>query len=187
MEKGIKQRKRKRNRVIACCIPLCLCLLVLSVVNPYLPSNSGTAPEGNMNHTPETAPATGSHDLSVEVSIDRTGLNSSVKEQDAEKVNVLYILLSETLVEMPTQNESLSGYGNMSNGSVSNNELSESTRETACYTFVFSGSDGEEVFRLNGNVLSKDNSSKKIILSDADCTALVTAIQSIIELKVDPE
>ncbi len=58
MEAGIKERKRKRKWAIACCIPLCLCLLVLTAVDPHWSIDPGAMPEGTSNQTPEDAPET---------------------------------------------------------------------------------------------------------------------------------
>ncbi len=42
MENGIKERKRRRNRILACCLPLCLCFVILSVtvIPGLLPAGS---------------------------------------------------------------------------------------------------------------------------------------------------
>ncbi len=50
MDKGIKERKKRRNRILMCCLPLCLCLVIWSVaiLPAMLPANDA-APDGNAN------------------------------------------------------------------------------------------------------------------------------------------
>ncbi len=54
IEEGIRLRRQRRNRVLACCIPLCLCIAVLSVY--ALPE---LLPAGKSNDMPENIPVKG--------------------------------------------------------------------------------------------------------------------------------
>ncbi len=57
MDNGIKERKRKRNRILAYCVPLCLCLVIFSVtmflemlsIGTDNAEAEGTIDEGNTN------------------------------------------------------------------------------------------------------------------------------------------
>lgn len=63
MEKGIKERKKRRNRIVACCVPLCLCITVFSaaILPAMLPAEKGLSesdrrgqaglPESYYNHS----------------------------------------------------------------------------------------------------------------------------------------
>ncbi len=185
MEKGIKARK-KRNRILACCVPVCLCLVVLSVWKPYLSAAPGAMPGGPAPCLPESVPATGTQDLSVEITGDRA--HGSVEEKDPAKVRELYCLLNDAFAEKPEKDEAVSGSKDLYMGGVSGKTQLQDPVQTVCYTFVFSGTDGEEdIFTLNGNVLSGERSDRKIMLSDGDRQALMTAIRAIIEWEVESE
>ncbi len=188
MEEGIRVQKSRRRRVLACCVPLCLCAVLLSVfVLPrIMPAGdktaSGNGPGETLEYTPESefVYQTQMRYLSVAIT---DGETVSAKETDPSKATALYILLDKALSAEPPKAESIGGGD--SDTEDKDRFYYGSTNKTNCCVFVFSASDGrEETLRLNGNVLSRDNSDQLVILSDTARDTLVTEIEAIVEMEV---
>ena len=187
-EERIKERKRSRNRVLACCVPLCLLLVVgglylrplLEPVDELMKSKSeGTAvSDRNLGGTEFTLLGGVVEYTAVEIT-DRTGDTELVcKVTYGDTVKELCHVVGMSFI-VPTTEES---------GSTPEKEPEVDYElrvkygledKKADYTFVFqTEADESFVFRLCENVLFNDQNGCAVVLTDAQLAVLKAQIEA---------
>lgn len=198
-EERIKERKRKRTRVLACCIPLCL-LLVASGI--YMrPLFEPMDEIGGINAGPTAMPdrelgglATGTVNYTSVQITDKTGSTEvSEKITDAKKVetlsNFMALYFDVPTLKYNTVAVEMNGKES-SDGTEKEETTSGQNRDTvideyelkvkyqlaeplADYELVFRGATGESVtLRLYENKLYNEENGCEVTLSDTQLTAL---------------
>ena len=206
-EERIKERKRARKRVLACCIPLCLLLVAGGLyVRPLLEPVDESAKSGGTNvipdrelgGLPESDTVVGVMIASVEIT-DKTGPTEvSRKVTDEKSLEELRSFMA-MYFDMPGTKESYFADG--ADGSMG--ALGETTvkvqiatgaegdtivdelkdkygleEKQADYTIVFRESTGEEIlFRLYENNLYNENNGCMVRLSETQLTVLKTQLE----------
>lgn len=180
-EERIKERKRKRNRVLACCIPLCLLFVAGGFyLRPFfLPVDdflkyekvgevSDCGLEGLASGTAVTV-------VSVEVT-DETGAEGvSRKITEGAAVRELYDFVS-CYFELPVAKDN--GLLDGAEGDTMYDEIELKSKYGSAefpleYTLVFRGAGGETfVFRIVGNELYYEKSGAVVKLSEAKSEVL---------------
>lgn len=187
-EERIKERKRSRNRVLACCVPLCLLLVVggiylrpmLKPVDELMRSKSeGTAaPDRNLGGTEFTLLGGVVEYTAVEIT-DRTGDTELVcKITYGDTVKELCHVVGMSFI-VPTTEESGSTPEKESEVDYELRVKYGLEDKKADYTFVFQTEAGESfVFRLCENVLFNDQNGCAVTLTDAQLAVLKAQIEA---------
>lgn len=209
-EERIKERKRKRNRVLACCIPLCLLLVAGGLyIRPLLEpvDDMGGLYSGGTNRIPDRVLGGLDYELHSSVTAyssvtitDRTGSKEvSRKVTDGEALGELcgfmamYFDMSGTTVkeEMADGADGASA-GKPLFGSAVGDTIREELEEKygleeplADYKLIFRRSTGEELkLRLYGNYLYNEKDGCEVTLSDDQLAVLKTQLEQAV-VKVD--
>ena len=190
-EKRIRQRKQNRNRIIACCIPLCLCIALLSVI--YLPgmmlSSDKNNPAAGTDIAYGSNGTVGFVYTSVEIKNNTAPSGSSNKENDIKTVENIYNIIQSTFV---TEEEQQSG---AAVDQFTDTQKTESAdKEENCssflpsgtitdatkgisYTITFKADDGTQmIYTLNGNKLINEATSDEVILTEERLAELKKAL-----------
>lgn len=169
-EKRIKERKRKRNSILMCCIPLFVCLTVFSAA--VLPSvmkskssnffesvgDAGSATYGNMEINDEIGSIACSF---MQARIQNVGTFSEHYEElvtDKLRVDQMYFLICDIFEISKAEkfSETAEAYST-EDGSVS---------KAAAYVFTFTTAEGDEAtYSLNGNKLVANETGETVYLS----------------------
>lgn len=198
----IKEQKRKRNRVLACCIPLCLLLITGGIyIRPLLQPADKLLGTTNEHRIPdrELGGVAGSDLMgnagytSVEIT-DRTG-DAEVfrKVTDSDAVEELCRIVTESFATT----DHTTGSGNKTSGNVKENVetaagqdrdtiIDEALKTKFCsqekqadYTLVIQTNDGAEfVYRLCENILYDDRNDCAVTLTDTQLSVLKTQIET---------
>lgn len=199
----IKERKRKRNRVLACCIPLCLLLVAGGIyIRPLLQpadellgtTNEHRIPDRELGGIAENSlPGTARYS-SVEIT-DRTGDAEVFRKVTAsDAVEELCRIVTESFAAT----DHTTGSGNKTSGNVKENVETAagqdrdtiidevlktkfcSQEKQADYTLIILANDGAEfVYRLCGNVLYDDRNDCAVTLTDTQLSVLKTQIETL--------
>ncbi len=188
-EERIKERKRKRNRVLVCCIPLCLLLVVggfwlkplLQPMDEIEKINAGPTPvpDRELGGLPESELIGGVTVASVEIT-DKTGAAEvSFRVTDAENVEALGGFVA-MFFDIPTGKESVSD-GQDRDTIIDEYELRTKyglDEMLADYKFVFRGTTGETLkLRLYRNYLYNEDNGCVVVLSDTQLTTLTAQLE----------
>lgn len=186
-EKRIKERKRKRNLVLACCIPMCLFLIAGGFyIRPLLEPMDEMAKSGGTNRIPDGGVVVGGFDYtllsknmkytSVEIT-DRTGDTEVLRKVTDE------VLVGSLCSFMMTNGNLLATAESTTDGKETNTIKDEvATKDnfegkTAEYEFVFQSETGEtSTFRLYETTLYHVENSRVVILSKAQVTDLLSQL-----------
>lgn len=193
-ENRIKERKRNRNRILALCVPLCVCIAILSVI--YLPDmmissdKSNTAEEMNM--------AGGVEDSSefAYTSFEITGTKIAKSDTDRENIENIYNIIQsaftvdgddddmeqETTInkdELPQEQKpstqkgesTLKGEDNYSTG------LVEFFSKGVTYTLTFTADNGQKiVYTLCDNILTNETTNESVTVTEDQLKELYTKV-----------
>ena len=181
----IKERKRKRNLVLACCIPMCLFLIAGGFyIRPLLEPMDECAQAGGTNRIPDGGVVVGGYDYtllsknmkytSVEIT-DRTGVTEVSRKITDEMTVESLCGFMRTYFDTPTGKEStLDGKDSI------NDELElkyRSEEKKADYELVFRSAEGEtSTFRLYETTLYHVENNSVVILSGAQVTDLLSQL-----------
>lgn len=183
----IKERKRKRNLVLACCIPMCLFLIAGGFyIRPLLEPMDEMAKSGGTNRIPDGGVVVGGFDYtllsknmkytSVEIT-DRTGDTEVVREVTDE------VLVGSLCSFMMTNRNLLATAESTTDGKETNTIKDEVAvkdnfeGKTAEYEFVFRSETGEtSTFRLYESTLYHVENNSVVILSKAQVTDLLSQL-----------
>lgn len=186
-EKRIKERKRKRNRVLAWCIPLCLLLVAGGIyIRPFFEPVNECAKAGGTNRIPDGGVVVGGYDYtllsknmkytSVEIT-DRTGDAAVVREITDE------VLVGNLCSFMMMNRNPLATAESTTDGKETNTIKDEVAAKdnfegkTAEYEFVFRSETGEtSTFRLYETTLYHAENNSVVILSKAQVTDLLSLL-----------
>ncbi len=162
-ENRIKERRKKRNRILALSAPVCLCV-VLGVVVQFPPRKTTDGPtlkdEGYSM---------------VEIAKNNASEIQVVKETDIEGVNhILESLEASFRAEEERENECI--LGDMS----SEEEFFVST-SVPDLTITFSNSTDEMVYLIYGNSLSNTTTQETVLLSEEQQAELMKKIDTVID------
>lgn len=187
-EKRIKERKRNRNRILACCIPLCLCITILSVI--YLPNanlfsdKSGNAEDMNMagglNGTSEFIYTS----LEITNNIESTG--NSRKENDIANIENIYNIIQSSFSaeeDLPTGDKhdefphAQKGEGANKDENHSGIDQFQNYTKGMSYTITFIAVDGtQRNYTLDGNLLTNKATKQEVTLTDSQMSELQKAL-----------
>lgn len=183
----IKERKRKRNLVLACCIPMCLFLIAGGFyIRPLLEPMDECAQAGGTNRIPDGGVVVGGYDYtllsknmkytSVEIT-DRTGDTEVVRKVTDE------VLVGSLCSFMMTNGNLLATAESATDGKETNTIKDEVAAKdnfegkTAEYEFVFRSETGEtSTFRLYETTLYHVENNSVVILSGAQVTDLLSQL-----------
>ena len=183
----IKERKRKRNLVLACCIPMCLLLVAGGIyIRPLFEPVDDCAKAGGTNRIPDGGVVVGGYDYtllsknmkytSVEIT-DRTGDTEVVREVTDE------VLVGSLCSFMMTNGNLLATAESATDGKETNTIKDEVAvkdsfeGKTAEYEFVFRSETGEtSTLRLYETTLYHVENSRVVILSKAQVTDLLSQL-----------
>ena len=170
-EKKIKERRKKRNRILALCIPLCLIVTVCSVM--ILPSmrtksdNSEMVGESSGNGSPFYS--------YTAVEIQNIGLSPEHYEKVTDKVTVtnlfnsIHSLFADVDGKVPNGSEIFEAVE-----SDENYGQPEASSKSKGYTIIFTTDDGSQsVYNLSENTLLNVNTNETAVLSDAQVEELL--------------
>ena len=197
-ENRIKERKRNRNRIIALCVPLCLCIAILSVI--YLPDIMILSDKGNFDE-----------EIYVENIVDDTFVfsyssfeisDSITTKSDTDKENIedIYGIIqsaftvndySDDVEQETTTNKdeftqeqkpstqkgegTLKGDNKYSTGSIEFFSKSEVT-----YTLTFTDDNGEKMtYTLCGDVLTNEVTNESVILTEHQLKELSAKVSTV--------
>lgn len=189
-EERIKERKKARKRVLACCIPLCLLLVagglylrpLMEPVDHMAGTNARPTPVpdrelGGLDGvtTGSVSPESAPYYTYVEIT-DRTGASEvSRKITDEAMLGALSGFMM-TYFELPGAKESIADEMNGKNSDEMEYELRVKyglEEDAEDYKLVFRNFTGKEfVFLLYGNVLIYDRTDCGVTLSDAQFSVL---------------
>lgn len=106
-EKRIKERKRNRNRILMCCIPLLICITVFStaILPAMMPAKKGENLSDNCSDMAGNADGTNVAYVSVEVINVGTATQSSILKDDADEVAQICYTLQSSFVNSGGDNK----------------------------------------------------------------------------------
>lgn len=176
-ENKIQKRKRTQKVIFTCCIPICLCIAILSAI--YLPDMIYTDIEDGFS---ENTLGTVITDDDVYFAYTKVTIKlpsgEEVKEKDATKVESIYDIIQSSFVPKIKPGQENKNHSE-STGSSKNSFLSddEDTVKASNYTIVFSETDGTQLtYTLDGNKLIDEASGERVFLTDEELSALKKAI-----------
>ncbi len=167
-EERIKERRKSRRRIVACCVPLCLCIAILTAI--YVPKKKEKS--GNTNNYGYSQPAEEFPYTSLELVGNDTELNNTADIKDIYKI-----------INSAFESDGASSAQNDGKGVVNGSNKSKSLRDTydtnALYTFKFSSSDGKQaVYTLSGNTLTDETTKTAAAISDEQLEKLYEIIET---------
>lgn len=200
-EKRIKERKRKRNRVLVCCIPLCLLFVAGGLyIRPLFEPMDEIMKYDGTNRIPDRVLGGSNYELysgateylSVMIT-DRTGSKEvSRRITDKEALGGLYGFMAMYFDKSGADAIGGSDGADGANGGIIGTDK-ETVREEveikyhleeplADYKLVFRLSTGEELkFRLHENYLYNESNGGVVTLSDVQLAVLKEQLEQIVE------
>lgn len=210
-EKRIKERKRKRNRVLVCCIPLCLLFVAGGLyIRPLFEPMDEIMKYGGVNRIPDRVLGGSNYELYsgateyLFVTLTEGAGNAAVSKKftDTETMGDLYGFMAmyfdmsgaDAIGGSDGADGAIGGLTGTTGKEMVANGTDENTIEEelkfkycleekpADYTLVFRESTGEEIeFRLYENNLYNESNGGVVTLSDVQLTVLKKLLQQAIE------
>ena len=186
-EKRITERRRKRGRVLAVCIPICLIAAAWSAVvfSPMWPEGGGFGQEslsgGAAGNAPGSACPASPYDA---VEIQSGGIIPKHYEEVTDRTAVAEIFCAIDVLFA----DAGGGDGNISENfqvneepsaveDTGNHDLIESEDKSKDCTVTFTAEDGSRaVYRLSGNTLLNGSTDETVFLSDAQTAGLLAVL-----------
>ncbi len=195
-EERIMERKRTRNRVLACCIPLCLLLVAGGIyIRPLFEpvdesskfGGTNQIPDRELGGLPESDPVGSTTSAFVEIT-DKTGPTEVLlRVTDAETVEALDDFMA-MYFDTTTRKESMTD-GQDRNTIIDEYELRAKyglDEKLADYKLVFRRATGETMtFRLYKNYLYNEENGCVVVLSDVQLSTLTTQLEQAKGDKID--
>ena len=177
-ERRIQARRKARNRILACCVPLCLAVAVWSVtiLSTMLQANksSNLAADGAVEEN-----SAGSHTCSyTEVVIRNADSTNGDTQRITDKVEITRIFEAVFVLDGSVGVGSATGVlpPEAILGDTGGQQTDHTSRLTG-YIITFITEDGtERVYTLNKNELRNISENTKTVLSDAQVKNLKTAL-----------
>lgn len=179
-EQRIRERRRKRGRVLALCVPVILIAAVWSAMSLPIMNPEGGA-LGNDRFTGEAA---GNAPESVACPYTAAEIQQAGVIPDEHSKEVTdRLAVAEMFLAVDSLFAKAAGSGQQANGNLpveeasDNSDLSGSTGRSKGYTITFTAEDGSQaVYRLSGHRLLNVNTDEAIFLSDSQLTGLLAAL-----------
>ncbi len=191
MENGIKERRRKRNRIIAVCAPLCLCLVMYSamILPAMLPASESDDGAENEMVADRTEGDPQILFTSVEIVNSSYPTEKHTVSTDAGEVDMLYTdiqgLFDKSVFEdcdgavVPEIEEVPDA---TDNSSISSNIAHPK------YTITFCSSYGDRiVYEINGNRLIYCTTDDETVLTEAELMELLSRLTVLFDGKENAE
>ena len=178
-EQRIKERGRKRVRVLAVCIPLCLIVVVWSVVGLPAMTPEGGALGSDRTYGEAAGNAPGSFACPYTVAeIQETGPSPAAhggKVTDPLAVAELFRTVQSLFEEADSNGIGLNQLPEEE--ASKNGDLTDAPDRSGEYTVIFTAEDGSRaVYRLSGHRLLNVNTDEAIFLSDFQTAGLLAAL-----------
>ncbi len=191
MENGIKERKRKRNRIIAVCAPLCLCMVLYSamILPAMLPASESDGAAKNEIAADRTDGDPQILFTSVEIVDASYPDEKNTVSIDAEQVDMLYTSIQKMFDK--TFSEDYDGaVVSEAEEEITATDPSSLTDNIAYprYTITFCSSYGDKiVYELNGNSLIYRIAGTETVLTQAELLELIGKLTSLFDGKENAE
>lgn len=179
-EKRIKERKRKRRRVIACCVPFCLCLAVLSVI--YLPGvlmpkvkneSAGFGEESIGGLDGDTC-------AFIQVEVERTGTPHGycIKETDVRKVARIFHIIKSSFAAEDGNDMEWEEYESPEETQKEEQYLQDGTiTRISDFAITFTSADSTQVtYTLEGDQMTNASTGQEITLTAEQHAELLRAL-----------
>ena len=185
-EDRIKERKRKRNRILALCIPLCLVVTVWSVgVLPSLFAQKGNDAECEDDGSLYGDKAPGSEGSFIEeskthnfVSVSVQGKGYTGEITDTVSVGKVFQNIYDILDANGGYKELIGDYTENLDDVENEDMAAESTLESERYIITLESSEGNNrVYILNGNILYDQALGEEISLTKEQLNDLLVALE----------
>ena len=180
-EQRIRERRRKRSRILAVCIPFCLIAVVWSAMS--LPAGR---PEGEDRLTGEAAENAGMNLFCpyTEVGIQDAGIFPEHCEEvtDLADVAEMFRAIHALFAEFGGNGQTVSGSFPVFEDLPAaeddeNHDLTESTGKAKGYTITFTTEEGAQaVYHLNEKTLVNTSTNETVFLSDAQAAGLLAVL-----------
>ena len=189
-ENRIIERKKKRRRIIALCVPLCLCVAVLLTV--YLPDLMISSEKNNFAE--DTAGttldgATGFEYFMLEIN----DSNTTEKTYDGTKIKEIYGVIQSSFTAegeitaddaedfdlySDIQKGDSATKGENNGGSYPTVTTDQSDTGEQIYIITFVSENTRQAYILKGNTLTDKATKKEVLLTDGELSALINALEN---------
>ena len=191
-EKRIKERKRNRNRILMCCIPLLICITVFStaILPAMMPAKKGENLSDNCSDMAGNADGTNVAYVSVEVINVGTATQSSILKDDADEVAQIYYTLQSSFVNSGGDNkESVNDMED--DGLVEDNKdfsQSGTTNLSSEFRIIFTTENGSQtIYSLSGYKLINETTKQETLLTADQLSNILDTLGSTITWEEEPK
>ena len=195
-ENRIKKRKKNRKRILTLCIPLGLCIAILSVL--YLPDMMITRNKNNNAADMDTVDVlediSGFAFTSLEITNNIASSGNSKTENDISNIENIYNIIQSSFVSKDeSQDDVYDQYADVHKGESSNKydandekhssanqsgSTSQNHTKELCYTIAFNADNGTQtVYTLDGNILTNQITKQAVTLTDSQLSKLQMALE----------
>lgn len=176
-ENRIKERRKNRNRVLACCISLCLIITLCSVTifPAMIPAGTENA-SGDANELQIQGSIVCTY---TEAEIQDAGQFPEHYEKVTDKVAVTNIFCAVHVLfpDADDANRYREEASDIENSNREDLQVADTAGEQSGYLITFSDEDGNQtVYNLNGDVLLNMNTGETVYLTDAQVAELKAAL-----------
>ena len=192
-EKRIKERKRNRNRILMCCIPLLICITVFStaILPAMMPAKKGENLSDNCSDMAGNADGTNVAYVSVEVINVGTATQSSILKDDADEVaQICYTLQSSFVNSSGGNKESVNDKAEDDALTEENKDYSQSgtTNLSSGFRIIFTTENGvQTIYSLSGDKLINETTKQETILTEDQRSNLLNMLGLTITREEDPQ
>ncbi len=187
MDKGIKERKRRRNHILMCCLPLCLCVVIFTslMLPAMMPASKGE------DHAPGEAvgETEGAAYAQVEIMDKRDFPNEYCKIEDAGKVDEIFNLI-EAVFSSETGPDREEDFSPTVPDCDNNPDMDgiPPTMEKEEYYITFSYSDKKDVvYLITKNEIINQTTNERKNLTEAEHKELMDRICALVTWEEVPE
>ena len=183
-ENRIKERKRNRNRIIALCVPLCLCIAILSVI--YLPDMMISSDKSNI--ADEMNMAGGVEDSSgfIYTAFEITSTKTAKSDTDKENIENIYDVIQSAFTvndySDDVEEETTTNKGEFPQEQKPSTQKGESTLKDeenhstglvgyfskgVTYTLTFTADNGQKMtYILYDGILTNETTNESVTLNE---------------------
>ena len=195
-ENRIKKRKKNRNRILACCIPLCLCIAVLSAI--YIKNVNLFSDKRNSAESMDIDNLSGTSGFtytSLEITNNTASSENIKTENDISNIEKIYNIIHLSFAteneqqkedaydqNLDAQNSGTAVKDNNNRDSLQLETTAQSYTEKLSYTITFNSYNGTKViYTLNGNILTDESTNQKVSLTDSQLSELQKALDLVLK------
>lgn len=191
-EKRIKERKRNRNRILMCCIPLLICITVFStaILPAMMPAKKGENLSDNCSDMAGNADDTNVAYVSVEVINVGTATQSTILKDDADEVaQICYTLQSSFENSGGDNKESVNDMED--DGLVEDNKdfsQSGTTNLSSEFRIIFTTENGSQtIYSLSGYKLINETTKQETLLTADQRSNILDTLGLTITWEAEPK